>query len=265
MPIIIADDSVIENPQFPPIFVPFNVIDGCLAFWRGDFSEDLTGNGHTLTKVGTPTQARLGVSCNKNSGYLTNVPDGINRTLICIHRQPSVLPAPDQTYSYPFGNVSQRDTLTGVGIGAIQASAASVNANNVTAVVGAAEKTNTLFAKASAASKPAATATQWQWTAFIVDGDNNFAALYIPQQKDEFVMAQLTPGVQLKNRWVTNMDGSPAYYRVGAWRDPSTPLVASASTEVAMAAVFDRPHLISNLRQQYLNDKFWMGQFGYVI
>lgn len=265
MPILIADDSVIKNPKFAPIFVPFNTVDGCLAAWRGDFASDLTGNGNTLTKVGSPNQARFAVSGNKSNGYRTSVKDGINRTLIGIHRQPSPVGAPGQAYNYPIGNLSQSATNTGVGIGIIQANAVSSNINQISGVVGASKKDDPYFARAAPPATPASDGLEWQWSALVVDGSNNFAALYIPSQSGELVMAEKVVGVNLANRWVTNTDGSPSYYNICAWRDPSTPVAESSTIEVASSAFFDKPLLLSDLNMMYQYDKFFMAQHGEVI
>lgn len=265
MPILIADDSVIKNPKFAPIFVPFNTVDGCMAAWRGDFASDLTGNENTLTKIGTPNQAKYAVSGDKSNGYRTSVKDGINRTLIVIHRQPSPVEAPNQAYNYPIGNLSQSATNTGVGIGIIQAAAVSSNINQMSAIVGASKKYDPYFARAAPPSTPASNAMKWQWSAFVVDGSNNFAALYIPSQSGELVMASKVSGVNLANRWVTNTDGSPSYYNICAWRDPSSPAAASTTIEVASAAFFDRPLLLSDMNAVYGFDTFWMAQHGEVI
>lgn len=264
MPIFIADDSVIENPQFPPIFTPFNTVAGCIAAWRGDFSVDLTGNGHTLTRIGNPNQSKYTVLCNKDNGYITNVPDGINRTLIVIHRLPNTVTPPNQTYSNPLGNLSQLGTMQGVGIGITQASVAGDNGfHQMSGCVGADKKDTPLFSKAMAAQdRPVSNALKWQWSAFSVDGDNNFCGIYIPHQLDDLVKGVNATGVQLKNRWVTNLDGSPAYYHIGAWRDPSTPGIASSSVEIAYAAIYERPLLLSDLRQQYQYDKFYGAQIS---
>lgn len=264
--LIVALDSQIPNPNFKPVQTQFRTVKGCIAAWRGDFSVDLTGNGHTLTPVGRPNQGVFSVLCNKDNGYLTNVPDGINRTLVVVHRLPATVAAPDQTYSNPLGNLSQSDTNTGVGIGIVQASAAHLDLHQMNGCVGADKKDTPLFSKAKPAQdKPVSNAMRWQWSAFAVDADNNFCAMYIPRQLDDLVMGANASGVQLKNRWVTNLDGSPAYYRIGAWRDPSTPGVKSSAVEIAYAAIYDRPFMLSDMRQQYQNEKYYMAQFGHEI
>lgn len=266
MPIILADNSIIENPQFAPMFTPFNTVAGCMAAWRGDFSVDLTGNGHTLTKIGAPNQSVNTVLCNKDNGYITNVPDGINRTLIVVHRLPNTVAPPNQTYSNPLGNLSQLGTSQGVGIGIVQATIAGDNGfQQMSGCVGADKKDTPLFSKAMPAQdKPVTNALKWQWSAFAVDGDNNICAMYIPRQLDDLVVGVNAPGVQLKNRWVTENNG-PSMYRIGAWRDPSTPGIASSSVEIAYAAIYNRPLLLSDLRQQYQYDKFYCGQVNIAV
>jgi hypothetical protein len=263
MPILVADDSVIENPSFGIKYVPFSSVDGCMAAWRGDFSSDLTGNGNTLTKIGNPNQAAFGVSCSKNNGYLTSVSDGINRTLICIHRQPAAVDS-GSSYNYPFGNLSQNNTVTGVGIGIIQSASKTSDINSMSGVVGAGQKTDPYFSLAKPATTPAAKALSWQWTALVVDGSGNFCALYVPSQSGALVMGNNTPGVNLANRVI--LEGSaPSRYRIGAWRDPSTPTVTSSNIEIASCSVFDKALLLSDLNMMYLYDKIFMAQHGEVI
>lgn len=261
MPILLADDSVIKNSKFPPMFVPFNTVPGCIAAWRGDFSKDVTGNGHVLTKVGNPNQSVNTVLCNKDNGYITDIPDGPNRTLVVIFRNVTTVAPPNQTYSNPIGNLSQIGTGDGVGIGIVQSTAVQLDLNQFSACVGADKKGTTLFSKAMAPQdKPVTNSLKWTWAAFTVDGDSNVCNLYIPSIQDSLIRGVNNGGVQLKNRWMTNQDGSPAPYRIGCWRDPSTPGTASSSVEIAYAAFYDRALLLPDLRQQHGYDMFYAAQ-----
>lgn len=261
MPILLADDSVIKNPKFPALYVPFNTVGGCIAAWRGDFSKDLTGNGHTLTRVGSPNQSVNTVLCNKDNGFITDVPDGADRTLVVIYRNPATVAAPNQTYANVVGNLSQVAPADGVGIGIVQSTAVSLDLNQMSGCVGADKKGTTLFSKVMApADKPVTNSLNWNWAALSVSGETNSCGMYIPSLSSSLIRGVNNGGVQLKNRWMTNQDGSPAPYRIGCWRDPTTPATASSSVEIAFVAIFDKGLLLADLKQQYAYDQFYAAQ-----
>lgn len=78
-------DVEIENPQLKPVYVPFVAEPGLIAGWRfGSGMNDLSGNGNTLTAIGAPTSDNFFISGDKDNGFMTTVPDGLQRTLVAI-------------------------------------------------------------------------------------------------------------------------------------------------------------------------------------
>lgn len=251
------------NTSLRPMFIPVNTAPGAMAHLCRDFDKDYSGNNHSVQLVGTPQKTKFGYLCDKFNGLLTTVPDGIDRTLIVVYRQPvNVTP---QSYIYPFGNLSQQGTVDGVGIG-IRSAQVPTGKNTVSAIVGASVKTDPYLGYAQANAQEPTSALNWQFQALIVNGTGNSAALYIPWQLNELVPATLASGANLANRSIKE-NGNPSFYRVGAWRDNSTPGVTAAQSkvEVAEVLVFPGALTMAQIDVQYGYSKQFMAAQGQTL
>ena len=93
-------------------------------------------------------------------------------------------------------------------------------------------KTDPYLGYAQANAQEPTSALNWQFQALIVSGSGNSAALYIPWQLNALVPASLASGANLANRSIKE-NGNPSFYRVGAWRDNSTPVLQLLSRKLS--------------------------------
>lgn len=254
-------ESEIKNPVLKPIYIPFNAVSGAIAAFRGRFDTDLTGNGNATSQVGAPTFTEFGILCNKAAGLLTSVADRTDITLVVTYRQPASIPAPNQSYLYPVGNLAQNNTTTGVGVGIIHSAAAGANITQHSGVIGANSKTDGYLGIAKPATRPEAASMNWTFVALAVNGTANAANLYVPQQSTQLVPATLSSGANLANRSLLE-NGLPSFMRIGCWRDGAQPTAASYAVEVAEVLFFDRALSKPDLDQEYLNRKAYLQFLG---
>lgn len=251
------------NTSLRPMFIPVNTIPGAMAHLCRDFDKDYSGNNHSVQLIGTPQKTKFGYLCDKFNGLLTTVTDGIDRTLIVVYRQPvNVTP---QSYIYPFGNLSQQGTADAVGIG-IRSVQVPTGNNVVSGLIGGNAKNGAYWAYAEANKQDPLSALNWQFQALIVNGSGNSAALYIPWQLNALVPASLASGANLANRNIKE-NGNPSFYRVGAWRDNSTPGVTAAQSkvEVAEVLVFPGALTMAQIDVQYGYSKQLMAAQGQTL
>lgn len=173
--IIRNKDVVIENPQLKPIYTPFTSEPGLIAGWRfGNGMADLSGNGNSLTAIGTPTVDSYFISGDKDNGYKSTVPDGYQRTLVAIWRNHSATDA----YAYPVGNLAQSSSTTGIGVGLKSNSSSSSNLSRLSGNVGGNTTTANLLAIADGPTDTYANRLNFRWAAFSIDGNGNAANLF---------------------------------------------------------------------------------------
>lgn len=257
--IIRNKDVVIQNPQLKPIYTPFVAEAGLLAAWRfGNGLSDLSGNGHTLSAVGAPTRGNYYITGDKNNGYLTSVPDGLQRTLVAVWRNNKTL----ATFGYPVGNLSQSVTITGVGVGLFSSSASTLNRNS--GGVGNALKTDALLARAPGPDESYESRLKFRFAALSVDGAGNAANLYLPAANSALIPATLTSGANLANRSILEA-GLSSFYRLINWRDPSTPDSAETALDVAEVLIFDRPLDLAALQRTYQRSQNYISGYGQTI
>lgn len=81
--VIKAVGARFNNPNLEGV-VPF-IYDGLVAAFRPNNTEngllDLSGNGNTLQKIGSPTLSTKGASGDTNNGYKTNIQQKINMSM----------------------------------------------------------------------------------------------------------------------------------------------------------------------------------------
>ncbi len=89
MSVIIKATGVTFSNTNLPILSPM-ITDGLVGAFRPNSSPlgllDLSGNGKTLTKQGNPTLTPNSIIVDKNNGFITDMPETMDVTLIAVHR-----------------------------------------------------------------------------------------------------------------------------------------------------------------------------------
>lgn len=253
-------DVEIENPKLKPVYVPFVAEPGLIAGWRfGSGMNDLSGNGNTLTAIGAPTSDNFFISGDKDNGFMTTVPDGLQRTLVAIWRNHSTTDA----YGYPVGNLRQSSSVTGIGFGLISSSSSSSAISRVSGLIGNRAMTDNLIGSAAGPSEPYASRLNFRFAALSLDSAGNVANLYLPGVNPELIPA--TVSALLSNRSIQESGEMISKYRLIAYRDPTAPSVAGSAIDVAEALIFDRPLDLPALQRTYARSKNYMAMYGQVI
>ncbi len=256
-------DKLIVNPMLKPLYAPFRsvAVNNLLAAWRfGNGLTDLSGNGKTLTAVGAPTIGAYYISGDKANGYLTNVADGLERTIIAIYRHTLA----QDSYIYPVGNLSQLSGASGIGFG-IKANSSSPSAlSRRSILVGSTSKSAALYGVADGTAEPLTNRSLFAWQAAGVSGAGNSAYNFIPTISTGLIAATLAAGANLAARDVTE-SAAPSYYRLAVWRDNSTPATTYSNVDIAEILVFDRLLTLAELQAQYAYDKAYMSVLGVSI
>ncbi|HDU4375789.1 TPA: hypothetical protein RFS90_001312 [Klebsiella aerogenes] len=257
--IIRNKDVIIANPQLKPIYTPFVAEPGLLAAWRfGDGMDDLSNNANTLTPIGAPVTGEYYISGDKDNGFITSVPDGLQRTLIAVWRNHSSSDA----YAYPVGNLAQSASAQVIGIGLKSNSSASSNLIRTSGNAGGISKTGNLLAIADGPSETYANRVNFRWAAFTVDGASNKANLYLPKLNASLIPATIASGANLATRDITE-GGISSMFRLIAFRDPSMPPnLPGTDIDVAEVLIFDRALDLSGLQRTYARSKSYLASFG---
>ncbi|MEJ4043484.1 hypothetical protein [Erwinia sp. SLM-02] len=260
--IIRNKDVVISNPQLKPIYTPFNAESGLLAAWRfGDGMTDLSNNNNTLTPVGSPGTGEYYISGDKNNGFLTSVPDGLQRTLIAVWRNHSTTDA----YAYPVGNLAQSASTQGIGVGLRSNSSSSANLIRVSGSAGGSLSSGGLLANADSPADAYANRNNFRWAAFTVNGPANTANLYLPKLSAALIPATIASGANLATRDITE-GGVSSLYRLIAFRNPAIPAsVAGSDIDVAEVLIFDRELDLAALQRTYARSQQYLSGYGQSI
>ncbi|HCA3644149.1 TPA: hypothetical protein ACHT11_004817 [Klebsiella pneumoniae] len=260
--IIRNKDVIIANPQLKPIYTPFTAEPGLLAAWRfGDGMDDLSGNANTLTAVGSPTKGEFFISGDKDNGFITSVPDGLQRTLIAVWRNHSTADA----YAYPVGNLSQQASAYGVGIGLKSSSSSSANIVRYSGNAGGVSYSGNLYGVADGPADAYANRMNFRWAAFTVDGAGNAANLYLPKLNPALIPATISSGANLATRDITE-SGVNSLYRLIAFRSPTLPPnLPGTDIDVAEVLIFDRPLDLAAQQRTYARSQQYMSGYGQSI
>lgn len=264
--IIRATGVTFNNPDLPVVtpiitnglvgaFRPSNKIGGLV---------DVSGNGHKMTMAGAPELTSISAKGDKNNGFITDIPDSKDITLMCVSRSIKN-PSTGRFSGFVLSNYSGgNDLMRGGGIWYHDQSAGSV----VTPIL----KANSYTKKISDGTYVNATATPKTYTAGeLIDGNEtawNFTAMTLNtvtnKQHAYMPATSLAPvatydhtaaGFNLAQRKLTLDNGQPNFFRVinildsGNW---------TGTVEVAEVMVFDRALSDSEIMQQYLYSKQYM-------
>lgn len=260
--IIRNKDVVISNPQLKPIYTPFIAETGLLAAWRfGDGMTDLSYNNNTLTPVGSPVTGEYFISGDKDNGFLTSVPDGLQRTLVAVWRNHSTTDA----YAYPVGNLAQSASAKGTGIGLKSNSSSSANLARASGNAGGNSASGDLFAYADGPAEAYASRNTFRWAAFTVSGSANAANLFLPKLNAALIPATIAAGANLATRDITE-NGVSSLYRLIAFRDPTVPSsLPGTGIDVAEVLIFDRALDLAALQRTYVRSQQYLSGFGQSI
>lgn len=260
--IIRNKDVIIANPQLKPIYTPFTAEPGLLAAWRfGDGMDDLSGNANTLTAVGSPTKGEFFISGDKDNGFITSVPDGLQRTLIAVWRNHSTADA----YAYPVGNLAQSSSSQGIGLGLKSNSSSSSNLSRISGNAGGNTTTSSLLAIADGPADTYANRLNFRWAAFTIDGAGNAANLFVPAMNTALIPATLASGANLGTREITE-GGVSSMYRLIAYRNPKIPAsLPGSAIDVAEVLIFDRALDLAALQRTCQRSKQYMSLYGQTI
>ncbi|QHA85529.1 hypothetical protein [Serratia rhizosphaerae] len=246
-------DMEIKNPTLPPLYEPFASVPGLIAGWRfGEGFTDLSGNGHTLKEVGTPSVGEYFVAGDKDNGFITDVPDGMQRTLIAVYRQAADV----NTFGYPVGNIVQNASANGEGIAITDVSVTSLRRRS--AYIGGKSYNEKLYGTAAGPAEATATRNNFAFSAVTIDGAGNTAGFFIPSANADIIPATLASGVNLAERSITE-SGAESFYRIIAWRNSNLPPVPPSSPNTGLAVaevlIYDRPLSLTDLNTQYGRSK----------
>lgn len=261
--IIRAAGVTFNNPDLPVVtpiitnglvgaFRPSNKIGGLV---------DVSGNGHKMTTVGAPELTSISAKGDKNNGFITDIPDSKDITLMCVSRSIKN-PSTGRFSGFVLSNYSGGNDLTrGGGIWYHDVS----NDISVTPILKANSHTKDLsdnsFKNATVIGKNFVTndlvngnKTAWNFFAMTLNSTSNLQKAYMPKTQlapvDTF--DHTAKGFSLSERKLTLDNGKPNFFRVinigdsGNW---------TGTVEVAEVMVFDRALSDSEIMQQYLYSK----------
>ena len=257
-------DMEIKNPTLPPLFEPFATVSGLMAGWRfGDGFSDLSGNGHTLKAVGTPVFNTFFVTGDKDNGFITDVPDGLQRTMITVYRQAADV----NTFGYPVGNIVQSASANGEGIAITDVSVDALRRRSLS--IGGKAYNEKLYGTAAGPSEATSSRNNFVFTAVTVDGAGNQGGLYVPSASADIIPATLAEGANLAERSVTEKDAE-SFYRIITWRNPNLPPVPPSSPNTGLAVaevlIYDRVLSLDELKVQYgRSQRYFKNTYGVVV
>ncbi|WP_129543805.1 hypothetical protein [Serratia sp. 1D1416] len=262
MTTIIRDlDTDLSDSGLPPLYEPFASVAGLIAGWRfGEGFTDLSGNRHVIKEIGTPSVGEFYIRGDKNNGFITDVPDGQQRTLIAVHRHSADV----NSFGYPVSSITQQTSTTGVGLAISDVSSASVHRRSLN--VGGQAYNQPLYGVAGGPSEAVQSRNKFAFTAITVDGAGNTAGLYVPSASQNLIPATIAEGVNLANRIITE-PGGVSYYRLIAWRSPTIPSTGVESgLDLAEVLFYDRALSLEELQIQYgRSQRYFKNSFGELI
>lgn len=245
-------DLLIDNPALPVIFGPFTSVPGLVGGWRfsgGNPLADLSGNGRALSAEGSPSQADYYVTGNKTNGYVTDIGDMLNVTLIVVARLKSSV----QDYGPFLSSLRQNASGNGVGVGVVLASNPAANISRDQGVIG-----NTAYDAALAASVQGQAGTFAERTAFrfialALDAAAGTARLFQPRLS--------TVPVTVTDADISTRTVAGRVFRIGSWSNPAD-LPQPGEYDIAEALIYSRALSDSEVLTQYNRSKTYMAGFG---
>lgn len=260
--IIRSLDLEITDSGLSPIYIPFQSVAGLIAAWRpgqGGLT-DLSGNGHTLTAVGTPIITDLSFIGDQSNGFKTDVPDGLERTIMAVFRHPVAVDtaAPASSYGYPISNLMQQASTLGKGFGIVSTSNVSASLSRRNAYVGATAKNSTLLSVATGPADSLSSRTSFTFVGADTSGANLSANMYYPLNSDS-----LQAGVLDTSAGTLATRATGVNFNIMCWEDTSTPPTPYSGIEVIEVLIYDHQLSLADYRSQYAQSKAYAKSIGY--
>lgn len=250
--LIKASGVKFNNPNLPNVS-PM-VTDGLIAAWRPNSSTmgllDLSGNGHTLTQVGNPILKSGSIIVDKNNGFITDVAEPFNHTILVVHKA--------------IKNTTSNDPWTGFVIGCHypdrgnsiwnsyypdndsviineQCYAKDIVNNNMN---------NRQWFTKEFKNASGFTETPFIMTAHVVDAVNNTMYKYSPGSiEDMSSYSSLTDNCRFDNRYLSDpVTGKPNMYALGY----SYVGFGDGKSEILEVLIYDKALKQEQIMQQYL-------------
>lgn len=262
-----------NNPNFP-LVAPF-LRSGLVGAFRPSGTEvsmvDISGAGATVSKVGSPTFTAGGLKGDVQNGYITNIPETVNQTIIVVGRAlisdlsspafssyfagnfyPSATQADRRGMSLFFGGGS--DTP---GVGHVDLWGQSFYKNTVSALPENATSTAPRVLDNADITTGKSAATAWYFMAISNDSVGNKSHFYLPA---------LNPNAPFATKDITALSGSlatrglllppannPNYLSICSSVSPES--VSGVHAEVAEVLFYNRALSTAEIFQQYQASK----------
>ncbi len=249
-------DNDVDN-DLPVVYVPFSSVGGLIAAWRiaeGGLT-DLSGNGHTLTAIGSPILGDISIKGDQSNGYQTNVPDALERTIIAVFRHS----VNTDSYGYPIGNLRQQSSTLGVGFAIQTSSSTASSLKRCNVLVGNTAKNSTLLSVATGPADSLSSRMNFTFIGGDTSGSANLSHMYYPLNADSLQAGVLASGANLATRGI----GIP--YKAICWEDISTPAVAATGIEVTEILIYDHALTLADYQSQYAQSKAFHATLGISI
>lgn len=267
-----------NNPALP--VVSSFVRNGLVGAFRpaGDASSmvDLSGNGVSLTKRGSPAFTQYGMTGTPSNGYRTNIPETLNSTLTAIFRVTK-----GTTFSsMAVGNYNNDNVGAERGMSIWTSSAAGTGAGKIDVRVNAQthyKKTaDGLYTNSIAATilndevdDTTFLQTEWVFAACVVDATNNKLQAYLPKLSALGPTAEVNyttasqPG-SLANRLIADpVTLTPNYFEILS--TPDANWVSAGTIELAEVLIYNRALAFSEILEQYNLSKDFMKKVRNIV
>lgn len=252
-----------NNPNLP-IVAPM-ITDGLIAGFRPNNTQrgliDLSGNGHMLTKKGSPELTAFGIKGNAANGFVSDVPESRSMTIFVTSR---IFKSDSGNY-HGFALSTYKDTgvTTNRGIGVFyynDDTKVTTNSNIVAKKLTANEQVNKVAAVRSDLLTVSSPATPFKMIAIVIDADKNHFITYDPASQsaptadydsiyDGFILAGRLLSDPLTGK--PNMFEIASYTISGEW---------DSYSEVAEVLFYDKALTQAQIVQQYQYSKDFMSK-----
>lgn len=256
-----------NNPALP-IVAPL-IRSGLVAAWRlyagGSSMHDLSGNGHSLKIVGTPSWTANGVICNQYNHFVTDVYD-MSAMTICVVMRP-ILDADGSGSSTPGAGTWRQENGVNRGLGIWNNGTSTVQNLNVRTTGPDASGSDRLITNTFGGNRPLpvdGAAMDYAFAAASFNPIANTTQARAPRYSNGNVIDidwdSTSPNLILADRRLTLDDGDPAPVVIGA-----APGVSGVDGEVEICEVLIYQGALSTeqvLSQYEYSKKFYQEVFS---
>lgn len=261
MSVIIKATGVTFSNTNLPILSPM-ITDGLVGAFRPNSSPlgllDLSGNGKTLTKQGNPTLTSNSIIVNKDNGFITDIPETMDVTLIAVHRAikgNGENPWDGFVVGCFYGN---RGTSIWNAYYA-PASKITINAQCYGKKITNGEFLNRQWHFWDRATDDNTTHTDFIFSAFVVKATDNKMFVYLPKEQSTPVRAYdaVSDGYRLDARHLSDpATGLPNLYKLGL----ANVGFGNGKSEIVEVLIYNRALNQDEIIRQYLHSKEFMSK-----